>query len=59
MDNSADKIVLVAYDNGAAYVYHVDGTTANAKQVAADIIPIAKIDGVTADTMVAADFLLV
>ena len=59
MDTSADKIVLVAYDNGAAYIYHVDGTTANVKQVAADIIPIAKVDAVTADSMVAADFLLV
>ena len=59
MDTSADKIVLVAYDNGAAYIYHVDGTTANGKQVAADIIPIAKVDAVTADSMVAADFLLV
>ena len=59
MDNSQDKIYLIAYDNTAAYVYHVDGTTADATQVVGDILPLFKLDGVTAGALVQADFLLV
>ena len=58
-DVKTDKYYIIAYDNSAAYVYHVDGTTDAVAQVAADILPIFKLDGVTADALVQADFLMV
>jgi len=59
MDVKTDKVYLIAYDNGAAYIYHIDATTDAVAQVAADILPLFKLDGVTEGALVAADFLMV
>ena len=59
MDVKTDKVYLIAYDNGAAYIYHIDATTDAVAQVAADILHLFKLDGVTEGALVAADFLMV
>ena len=58
-DVKTDKYYIIAYDNDAAYIYHVDATTDATAQVAADILPLFKLDGVAAGSLVAADFLMV
>jgi Ca2+-binding RTX toxin-like protein len=60
-DTAADKFYIIAYDDGDAFVYHVDGSTNNAVTAtsAADVMPVVHLVGVTADSLVAADFLMV
>ena len=60
--NKAEVLIghnIIAYDNDAAYIYHVDATTDAVAQVAADILPLFKLDGVAAGSLVAAYFLMV
>jgi hypothetical protein len=63
-DVKTDKYYIIAYDDNSAggtsaYIYHVDATTNAVAQVAADILPIFKLDGVAEGALVAADFLMV
>jgi len=58
-DVKTDKYYIIMYDNDAAYIYHVDATTDATAQVAADILPILKVDSVATGAFVQADFLMV
>jgi hypothetical protein len=60
IDTAGDKYMLVAYQDGKAYVYNADssGTTANTTIDATEITLMAVLDGVTAGTMTGNDFLL-
>ena len=52
-----DEFYILAFDAGNAYLYYAHDL-GNTALVAAEIFPIAKIDGVTADSFVAEDFIL-
>ena len=50
------KFYILAYDAGNAYLYYAE--SANTNLVASEILPIAKIDTITANALVADDFVL-
>ena len=59
VDVKTDLLYLIAYDNDAAYIYHISAATDAVAQVAANILPLYKLDGVAEGALVAADFLMV
>jgi Ca2+-binding RTX toxin-like protein len=52
------KFFIIAYDQGNAYIYAASNAAGNTLLVAAEIIPVATITGITAGGFIADDFLL-
>ncbi len=50
------KFYILAYDAGNAYLYYAE--SANTNLIASEILPIAKIDSITANALIADDFIL-
>lgn len=56
VDANADKFYLVAYQAGNAYLFHVDAGATSNVAVANEIKLIGTLEGITAGSLVAADF---
>jgi len=59
VDVKTDKFFIIAYDNGAAYIYANTAATDAVAQLKASIVPVFKLDGVTSGALDATDFLMV
>ena len=55
---NGQKGILAVYQEGKAYIYHVAADTGDATAEADDITLLATLNGITAGTLVAGDFLI-
>jgi hypothetical protein len=56
--NAAEKGYIAAYQDGSAYIYHIDAGAANTAVVASEMTLVATLDSITAGSLVAGDFVI-